>query len=55
MQKNTKITNVSNSRKMQIGKSVIKGQNQQFKHIKRRENNYHIPGFVEALNLFRHS
>ena len=36
-------------RKIQKGKSQIKWQNQKFKHIKWRDNNYHIPDLVQAF------
>ena len=37
-------------RKIQKGKSKIKRQNQKSKHIKRRNNNCHIPDLVKAFS-----
>ena len=36
--------------KIQKGKSQIKWQNQKFKHIKRMNNNCHIPDLVQAVS-----
>ena len=41
----------STQRKIQNGKSLIKCQNQKLKHIKRMNNNCHIPDLIQALSF----
>ena len=40
-------------RKIQNGKSLIKWQNQKHKHIKRMDNNCHIPHLVQAYSYVK--
>ena len=46
----SKITKILNSEENSFGKSLITWQNQMTKHIKRLDNNCHIPELVQAFS-----
>ena len=48
--KKSKMIKILNPMKIQKGKSLIKWQNQTTKHIKRMDNNCHIPDLIQAFS-----
>ena len=53
MLKKSKMTKILNSEENSIGKSLITWQNQMTKHIKRMDNNCHIPDSNIGKGIFR--
>ena len=49
MTNKSKRTKIQIFGKIEIGKSIVKRQNQKLKHINRLENNCHIPDLVHAF------